>query len=102
MPPKSRTTQNSLLAAGLAPAREDPSPIVSTFARFTQHRASTHGTAHSISELVERPHPETPSLSYSVPEPDSSGPADPFRSRLHFLESPLVCASFYPYVPGPS
>jgi hypothetical protein len=24
------------------------------------------------------------------------------RPRLHFLKSPLVCASFYPYVPGPS
>jgi hypothetical protein len=24
------------------------------------------------------------------------------RPRLHFLESPLVCASFYPYMPRPS
>jgi hypothetical protein len=74
MPPKARTTQNSLLAAGLAPAREDPSPIVSTFASFTQRRASTHGTAHSISELVNRPHPETPSRTTTADPPDDENP----------------------------
>jgi hypothetical protein len=80
MPPK-RTTQNSLQAAGLASAHQNPSPVVTAFTSFTQRRANTHGPAQSISELVNRPHPETPSRTPTMGPPEVQNP-DPDNATV--------------------
>ncbi|KAG1725590.1 hypothetical protein EDD22DRAFT_961596 [Suillus occidentalis] len=75
MPPKC-TTNNSLQAAGLLPARQDPSPVVSAFTSFTHHRTSVQ--PQSMSEFINRPHPETPTRTPTVdpeeqnPDPDNT------------------------------
>jgi hypothetical protein len=75
MPPK-RTTNNSLQAAGLSSARQEPSPVVSAFTSFTHRRTSAQ--PQSISEFVNRPHPETPTRTPTLepeeqnPEPDNA------------------------------
>ncbi|KAG1751309.1 uncharacterized protein EDB91DRAFT_1078122 [Suillus paluster] len=49
----------NLAAAGLSTTQRDPAPVVNTFTSFSQHRASLHGTAQSISQLTNCKHPET-------------------------------------------
>jgi len=71
-----RTAQNSLRNAGLVSTRRDPTPIVNTFTSFSQRRASISGPAQSISELMNRRHPETPMHTPSGLAPDDEDPDD--------------------------
>jgi Retrotransposon gag protein len=52
--------QTVLNAAGLVTARRDSTPIVDAFLSFSQRRASAQGAASSISQLMNRPYPTTP------------------------------------------
>jgi len=56
--------------------RRDPTPIVNTFTSFSQCCASISEPAQSISELMNRRHPETPTHTPSRLAPDKEDPDD--------------------------
>lgn len=70
-----KVNQAALHAVGLSSTRRDPTSIVNTFTSFSQRRVS-HGPAQSISQLMNRPHPETPTCTPAGGDPDDEGPPD--------------------------
>ncbi|KAG1726345.1 uncharacterized protein EDB91DRAFT_1254359 [Suillus paluster] len=70
------TTHSNLAAARLTSTQCDPAPVVNTFTSFSQCCASMHGTAQSISQLINHDHPETPTQTPAGGPPDDEDPDD--------------------------
>lgn len=71
-----KVAQPTLYSVGLSSIRRDPTPIVNTFTSFSQRRVSNRGPAQSISELMNRRHPETPTRTPAGGPPDDEDPDD--------------------------